>query len=421
MTTIIAFIFVFGLIVFFHELGHFLFAKRSGILVRDFSIGFGPKIFAYRKKETQYTLRLLPIGGYVRMAGEDGEVVELKPGYRVGLILNDDEVVTKIIVNGKDQYQDVQPLEVSGSDLEKELFIEGYEEYDEDKIVCYQVASDAIVVDGKIETIIAPYDRVFQSKSLGKRAMTIFAGPLFNFILAIIIFTILAFVSGSVPSNAPEIGQVMDNGAAQEAGLKQGDEVISINGKAVDSWQDIYATVEKSPNKELDFKIDRDGKTQDIDVTPKAEKAQDGTSVGKIGVAQPGSDSFVTKITYGFTQTWFWITQIGHVLGQMVTGDFSLNMLNGPVGIYTSTQEVVSYGFLTLLNWTAVLSINLGIVNLLPLPALDGGRLLFFLYELVRGKPLDPKKEGMVHFIGFALLMVLMILVTWNDIQRAFF
>ncbi|STY34753.1 Zinc metalloprotease rasP [Listeria fleischmannii subsp. coloradonensis] len=109
------------------------------------------------------------------------------------------------------------------------------------------------------------------------------------------------------------------------------------------------------------------------------------------------------------------------VLGNMITGGFSLDMLNGPVGIYTSTEQVVSYGFLTLLNWTAVLSINLGIVNLLPLPALDGGRLLFFAYELIRRKPVDPKKEGMIHFIGFALLMVLMILVTWNDIQRAFF
>lgn len=105
----------------------------------------------------------------------------------------------------------------------------------------------------------------------------------------------------------------------------------------------------------------------------------------------------------------------------MFTGGFSLDMLNGPVGIYTSTQQVVQYGFMTVLNWTAVLSINLGIVNLLPLPALDGGRLMFFLYELVRGKPIDPKKEGIIHFAGFALLMVLMILVTWNDIQRAFF
>ncbi|WP_239254200.1 RIP metalloprotease RseP [Listeria ilorinensis] len=420
MTTIIAFVFVFGLIVFFHEFGHFLFAKRSGILVKDFSIGFGPKIFAYRKKETQYTIRLLPIGGFVRMAGEDGEEISLKPGFRVGLELSPDEKVKKIIVNGKDQYVNAQPIEVAEADLEKELFIEGFEDYDETKKVRYEVARDCMVIDGKIETLITPYERSFGAKSLGKRAMTIFAGPLFNFVLAILLFTVLAFAQGSVPIDDSQIGKVMDDSPAQAAGLKEGDKVLSIDGKSMNSWTDIVNTVSASPGKTLDFKVDRDGKTQDIQVKPDTEK-QDGEKVGKIGVAQPTTDSFLTKITYGFTQTWFWIVQMFTILGHMITGGFSLDMLAGPVGIYTSTEQVVSYGFLTLLNWTAVLSINLGIVNLLPLPALDGGRLMFFGYELVRGKPVDPKKEGIIHFIGFALLMVLMILVTWNDIQRAFF
>ncbi len=420
MTTIIAFIFVFGLIVFFHELGHFLLAKRSGIMVKDFSIGFGPKIFAYKKKETQYTIRLLPIGGYVRMAGEDGEEISLKPGFRIGLELSEDEKVEKIIVNGKDQHVNAQPLEVSNADLEKDLFIEGFEDFDETKKVRYEVARDAVIIDGKIETQIVPYDRSFGSKSLGKRAATIFAGPLFNFILAILIFTALAFVQGGVVTNDSELGKVMPDSPAQTAGLKQGDEVESINGKKTDSWSDIVTIVSENPGKDLDFKINRDGKTEDIHVTPDSVKEQ-GKEVGKIGVGSPTDDSFGAKISYGFTQTWYWISQIFAVLGNMITGGFSLDMLNGPVGIYTSTEQVVSYGFLTLLNWTAVLSINLGIVNLLPLPALDGGRLLFFAYELIRRKPVDPKKEGMIHFIGFALLMVLMILVTWNDIQRAFF
>ncbi|EOT0626930.1 RIP metalloprotease RseP [Listeria monocytogenes] len=420
MTTIIAFIFVFGLIVFFHELGHFLFAKRAGIMVKDFSIGFGPKIFAYRKKETQYTIRLLPIGGYVRMAGEDGEEIELKPGYRVGLELTPEETVSKIIVNGKDQYVNAQPIEVSLCDLEKELFIEGYEDYDDTKKVRYQVERDALVIDGKIETMITPYDRSFNAKSLGNRATTIFAGPLFNFILAILIFTALAFVQGGVPSTDNTLGNVLPDGAAAEAGLKKGDEVLSINGKETKSWTDIVQNVSENPGKTLDFKIERDGKTQDIDVKPATQK-ENGKDVGKIGVETPMDSSFTAKITNGFTQTWNWIVQIFTILGNMFTGGFSLDMLNGPVGIYTSTQQVVQYGFMTVLNWTAVLSINLGIVNLLPLPALDGGRLMFFLYELVRGKPIDPKKEGIIHFAGFALLMVLMILVTWNDIQRAFF
>ncbi|WP_163652704.1 RIP metalloprotease RseP [Listeria sp. PSOL-1] len=420
MTTIIAFIFVFGLIVFFHEFGHFLFAKRSGILVKDFSIGFGPKIFAYRKNETQYTIRLLPIGGYVRMAGEDGEEIELKPGYRVGLEFSEDEKVTKIIINGRDQYVNAQPLEVSSADLEKELFIEGYEDYDETKKVRYQVARDAILIDGKIETLITPYDRTFGAKSLGKRAMTIFAGPLFNFILAILIFSFLAFAQGGVPVDHSEIGKVAANSAASTAGLKEGDQVKAIDGKKINTWVDIVETVAKNPAKKLAFDVERNGRIENISVTPEKTK-QENKTVGKIGVMQPVDHSFIAKITYGFSQTWQWITQIFGVLGKMITGGFSLNMLSGPVGIYTSTEQVASYGFLMLLNWTAVLSINLGIVNLLPLPALDGGRLLFFLYELVRGKPVDPKKEGLVHFVGFALLMVLMILVTWNDIQRAFF
>lgn len=181
-------------------------------MVKDFSIGFGPKIFAYRKKETQYTIRLLPIGGYVRMAGEDGEEIELKPGYRVGLELTPEETVSKIIVNGKDQYVNAQPIEVSLCDLEKELFIEGYEDYDDTKKVRYQVERDALVIDGKIETMITPYDRSFNAKSLGNRAMTIFAGPLFNFILAILIFTALAFVQGAFQAPIIRLGMFYRTG-----------------------------------------------------------------------------------------------------------------------------------------------------------------------------------------------------------------
>ncbi|EFI83807.1 Zinc metalloprotease rasP [Listeria grayi] len=420
MITIIAFIFVFGLIVFFHEFGHFLFAKLSGIMVKDFSIGFGPKIFAYRKKETQYTIRLLPIGGFVRMAGEDGESLELKPGTRVGLELSPDEKVTKIIVSGRDQYVNAQPLEVSASDLQKNLFIEGYEDYDETKLVRYSIQADATLIDGKLEEQIVPYERTFGAKSLGKRAITIFAGPLFNFVLSVLIFTILAFAQGGVVKQDNELGKITPKSPAAAAGLKQGDKVLAIDGKKTKDWQAVVTEIAKHPDKQVAFDIKRSGNDQTIAVTPEKVKA-DGKEIGRIGAEVPIDHSFGAKITHGVTQTIFWIKQIFTILGNMITGGFSLNMLNGPVGIYTSTQQVVHYGFLTVLNWTAALSINLGIVNLLPLPALDGGRLLFFLYELIRRKPVDPKKEGIIHFVGFALLMILMILVTWNDIQRAFF
>ena len=189
MQTILAFIIIFGSLVFFHELGHFIFAKRSGILVREFAIGMGPKIIGIKKGETIYTIRLLPIGGYVRMAGEEFDTIELQPGYRVALRLNNDGKVEKIILNQSETHPNVVFLEVERADLNKELWIEGYDEdsYEDERIVRYEVARNATIIENGQETLIAPLDRQFNSKTVGQRAMTIFAGPLFNFILAFFI------------------------------------------------------------------------------------------------------------------------------------------------------------------------------------------------------------------------------------------
>lgn len=180
MQTVIAFILIFGSLVFFHELGHFLFAKRAGIMVREFAIGMGPKIFGMTKGETVYTLRLLPIGGYVRMAGEDTDTVELQPGYRVALITNEENIVEKIILNQKTHYQNVIFLEVERADLERELWIEGYDE--DDQFIRYNVSRTASIVENGTEQMIAPLDRQFNSKSVGARAMAIF-GPVHYSIL----------------------------------------------------------------------------------------------------------------------------------------------------------------------------------------------------------------------------------------------
>ena len=195
METVIAFIVIFGSLVFFHELGHFLFAKRAGIMVREFAIGFGPKIIGITKGETLYTVRLLPLGGYVRMAGEDFDTVELQPGYRVGLFLGTSGEVEKVYLNRNISNPDVLFLETESSDFEKELFIEGYN--DDGELVRYDVSRTAVIVEKGKETIIAPYDRQFESKSVGKRTMTIFAGPLFNFILAFFIFLAIGLHSRS--------------------------------------------------------------------------------------------------------------------------------------------------------------------------------------------------------------------------------
>ncbi|WP_163530621.1 RIP metalloprotease RseP [Halobacillus ihumii] len=417
MTTVIAFILMFGLLVFVHEWGHLIFAKRAGMLAREFAIGFGPKIFAFTKNETLYTIRLLPIGGYVRVAGEDPEIVELKAGHHIGLEFNQQGKVSRIIVNNKSKHPHARVIEVERADLDHRLIIEGYE-IDEDEKLSFEVDPKAMFVMDEKETQIAPYDRQFASKSVPKRAMQLFAGPMMNFVLAIILFMILGFIQG-VPANNALIGGIQPDSPAEEAGLQAGDEVVGIDGEPLDTWDEFTQIVREHPEEQVTLTVERDGQTVKIDVTP-AQIQQGELTIGQVGVARAFEDSFAKKLTYGFTQTYEWGTLILTNLGKLVTGQFSLDMLSGPVGIYDATDRVVQTGFMNFLMWTAILSVNLGIVNLLPLPALDGGRLLFVGLEGVRGKPIDPQKEGIVHFIGFALLMLLMLVVTWNDIQRLF-
>jgi len=417
--TVIAFIIIFGALVFFHELGHFVLAKRAGILCREFAIGMGPKVLSLKKGETIYTIRLLPIGGYVRMAGEDPEIVNIKPGHRIGLILNEKEEVTKIIINNKEKYPKARVINVEDADLEHNLFIKGYVEEDtEGNLLVFPVKKDAVFVENGIETQIAPYDRQFASKSLGQRTLAIFAGPAMNFVLAFLIFIVIALLQG-IPSNEAKLGKLTDDGVAISAGLHEGDKVISIDGQSVESWKEVVSIIQKSPGENIEFLIDRNGQEMTIDVTPK-ETEVDGKTIGLVGVYSPMEKSPLKSIQYGATQTYTWTKDIIGAVGKLVTGQFSIDALGGPVAIYQSTDTVAQSGVYSLMNWAAVLSINLGIMNLLPLPALDGGRLLFFAIEAVRGKPIDRQKEGLVHFIGFALLMLLMIVVTWNDIQRFF-
>jgi regulator of sigma E protease len=419
METVISFIIVFGTLVFFHELGHFLFAKKAGIMVREFAIGFGPKIIGIQKGETLYTVRLLPLGGYVRMAGEDFDTVELQAGYRVGLLINTANEVEKIYLNRNVANPDVIFLETESSDLEKELFIEGYDE--EGQLVRYNVSRQAVIYEKGQKTIIAPYDRQFESKSLGSRAMAIFAGPLFNFILAFFIFLAIGLLQG-VPTYEPIITDVINNGPAQAAGMKDGDLVKEVDGNPIETWQEFVEIIQQSPGVLLQLEVDRTGDSVIMDVVPDTLENK-GKEYGQIGVkyTSPVVKSPLKAVQYGAEETIVWFKRIAELLGELVTGQLSLDALSGPVGIYQATGEMAKGGIYYLMNWAAILSINLGIMNLLPLPALDGGRLLFFLFEAIRGKPIDKQKEGMVHFVGIVLLMMLMLVVTWNDIQRAFF
>ena len=187
MQTVIAFVVIFGALVFFHELGHLIFAKRAGILCREFAIGFGPKVFSYKKNETTYTIRLLPLGGFVRMAGEDPEMVELKAGHRVGLVLDQDEKIRKIVLNNKDRYPNIRVIEVEEADLEHKLHIRGYEE-DGEELKTFSISRDAVFIEDGVETQIAPWDRQFASKTLPERALANLCRSIIQFHIGVLHF-----------------------------------------------------------------------------------------------------------------------------------------------------------------------------------------------------------------------------------------
>lgn len=420
MTTIIAFIFIFSVIVIVHEFGHYYFAKRAGILVREFSIGMGPKIFHFEAEETTYTVRILPIGGYVRMAGLEEMSDTLTKGMQVVIEQDEDGVVNTVSLENEGQNFSGLPLEVWAADLEEEMFIEGIPYGGEDK-VRYQVSKTANIVesDGTIVKV-APIERQFQSANIWQRLIVNFAGPMNNFILGILAFILLAFMQGGVWSNVAEIGAVQEDSAAQVAGLETGDQITAIDGQNVETFDDMQAIVQSNPDQSLTFTINRDGQEINLAVTPQATETESGETVGLIGAQRAQETSFMAKITYGFTSTWAMITGIFSVIASMFKTGFDINNFGGPVYMYQTTSQVVSFGMAGIISWLASLSINLGIVNLLPVPALDGGKIVLNFVELIRGKPLQAKTEGMINIIGAVLVIILMIAVTWNDIMRMF-
>ncbi|KRM91064.1 RIP metalloprotease RseP [Liquorilactobacillus cacaonum] len=425
LITIVTFIIVFGILVVVHEFGHFYFAKRAGILVREFSIGMGPKIFAHQKNGTTYTIRILPLGGYVRMAGLEDDDESLKPGATVSLLLNQDNVVETINTSKKKTLLSGIPVEIVKWDLEQELWIEGYENGEEDKYQRYSVLHDAsIIEEDGTKVRIAPLDVQFQSAKLWQRMLTNFAGPLNNFILTIVAFTLVAVLQGGVVTSvsSTKIGAFSTSSVAKKAGLKVGDKIIAVDGKKTSTWQKLASFINASPNKKISVTYERNSEKKTVDLIPKSQN-QNGKKVGLIGIeAKTKVDSSFRAIaTYGFIKTWTTMLALFSAIGGMFTHGFSLNDLGGPVAIYSYTSEAAQYGLTSVIGLLAFLSINLGIVNLFPIPALDGGKIILNIIEAIRKKPLSPEKEGMITLIGFGFLMLLMVLVTWNDINRYFF
>lgn len=422
LITIVAFIIVFGIIVTSHEFGHFIVAKRSGILVREFSIGMGPKLFATHKNGTTYTIRILPLGGYVRMAGLEDDEDSLQKGMPVNLILDENQVVTKINTSHKVSLLNGLPVEVTDWDLIDDLTLSGYENGDEDQLRHFKVKPDAMIIEADgTEVQIAPRKVQYQSATLLRRILTNLAGPINNFLLAIVAFMLIAFLQGGSVTTVNSVGAVQKDSVAQQAGLHKGDQIVAVAGQKTPSWDELSQAISQRPGRKTELTIKRNGQVKKMSLTPKVQKAKQG-QVGVIGIqaAQKVDHSLKAKISYGFTQTWTVMAAVWGALVNMFHG-FSLNDLGGPVAMYSFTQQATQYGVISVINLLAFLSINLGIVNLIPIPALDGGKLLLNLIEAVRGKPLDPNKETLITLIGFGFMMLLMILVTWNDIQRYFF
>lgn len=420
MQAIIAFLFVFSVIVIIHEFGHYYFAKKAGILVREFAIGMGPKIFQVRKGETVYTLRLLPIGGYVRMAGHDEDEQEIKPGMMITIELDKENIVQKLNFDEHLIIENSVPFQIEEADLHRSMTLSGYFVNSEEKVNLMVSKQATIIESDGTEVVVAPIERQFNSASLWNRIKTNAAGPMNNFILSIIIFIIVGFMQGGVPSNDPVVGQVSDQSAAQEAGLQTSDKIISIDGVDIHSWDDMTSIVRSSADKTLSVTIQRNGDTKNVSITPKSVEGQNGSKIGQLGVSRTLDNSILSILGYGFTQTIIVIVLVLSALGSIFTKGFNLNQLGGPVAIYSLTSQVAKNGLIDLLSFMGMISANLGVMNLLPIPALDGGKLVLNFIEGIRKKPLDPEKEGYLTIAGAIFLFALMLLVTWNDIMKLF-
>lgn len=426
MTGILAFIVVFGLLVTVHEFGHMFFAKRAGIMCPEFAIGMGPKIFSYKYNDTQYTVRLLPIGGYVRMASKDMEVNPLNAGMRINIKLNQNDEITHILLDDKHNFQHVEEIEVVESDISEQMYVKGLKLNDNSEVTYYFSDECYFVENSELERI-APLSGRFETKSVWQRFLTLFAGPLFNFLLAFVLFTILFYIQGK-PMDEPIVGTVVEDTPAADINLEEGDRIQSIDGTSVDSWAHMTQLIQEGEGNPQELVIDSGGDTRTETFAPAVETTElpDGTKQQRliIGVGRAFEDGIIAPIWWGVEETVSSMSLIFelvvNMIGTIFAGTFSFDMLNGPVGIYKVTESVASQGILVLMNFTALLSVNLGIMNLLPIPALDGGRILFVLYEGIFRRPLNRKVELNIQLIGVLFVLVIMVLVTWNDIKTFF-
>ena len=344
---ILLFILILGLLVFVHELGHFLTAKKSGVYIHEFSIGMGPVIKTIKGKDgINYSIRALPLGGFVQMAGE---------------IYEDDNT----------------------GDIPK------------DKFMC--------------------------NKKWYQRFIILFAGVFNNFLLALVLLFIIAFFWGA-PSLDPVINGVTEGKPAEAAGIQKGDRILAINGTKVSTWDKAQLLlIIKDKDNTYEIKVKHtDGKTETVKVKPEEVKDKDGNKSRVFGLEIKTKVSKKYKIGASIKYSWqkFWATvdQMALTIGNLFTGGISINNLSGPVGIYTVVGESRKAGFENIIFLTAYLSINLGIMNILPITALDGGHIMFLIIELITRKKVNAKIESLLTSIFFVLLILLMLYITIHDV-----
>lgn len=378
VTGIIWFIFVFCVIVVSHEFGHFLIAKLNGIHVVEFTIGVGPKIVGFHKNGTYYVLRWIPFGGACIFEGMAEE--ELKEEVKGG--------------SGKS----------ASAEIEDELLLTN---------------ADSIAPEEEQN-----YGIKFNDAPVWARISTVLAGPIFNFIVAYLLALVIVWFCGT---DIPMVHKLMEGYPAAESGLQDGDIITKINGSNIKTAREIYiSTMVNKDGKPMTVTYLRDGEKHETVIIPKYNEEEDRYLLGLNGYGEYIDCDNASVFKYSYYEVRYGLVATVKCLGMLVTGNGSKDDLAGPVGmaqiIGDVEKEAKPYGIgitiLSMLNIAMLLSVNLGVMNLLPIPAIDGGRLLFLLVEAVRGKPIPQEKEGIIHLVGFVLLFALMIFVMFNDIMR---
>ncbi|MBO4337418.1 MAG: site-2 protease family protein [Lachnospiraceae bacterium] len=389
---IVLFFIIFALVVLVHEFGHFIIARAGGISVVEFSIGMGPCIASFERGGTRYAIRLLPIGGACMFEGEDGKYTDAgksdkdEPG--------EDEAVSETAADQKESRTAETESVESIDDLVK-------------------------------TTELGKRNMPFPEAPVFARIATVFAGPFFNFLLAFIFSMIIV---GSYGADTPVVVSLSEDGAAMEAGIEVGDRILKLDDKKIHLYRDISLFSMLNHGEDISITYERGGQVNEVVVTPKYSQEDGRYYIGFRGSGVYERSNIIWTAKMSFYEVRYWIKTVVVSLEMMVAGKLSKDDVSGPVGVAKMVDEVyteskpdgVYYILLNMLSFCVLLSANLGVMNLLPLPALDGGRLVFLLLEVLRGKPVPPEKEGVVHLVGMVCLMALMLLVFINDLSKVF-